>query len=316
MIAIRPGFFYTRTVPCELWFLDKDKPKERRNKILMIDARNIYRRVTRRIYDFSPEQQKNLSAIVWLYRGQTDRFVALVADHFECMVGALGEAVQPLSRLSSAFADETKTLDDENIPDHLAEVVEDLKTVEATFSDDAAGFQSSVTEIINVWRLTNRDNDSLKAFAEISDLLADECGKLNRQADHLYKLLSRVADVTKSNGRGNLLNSLDEARRDAVEQLRLPRYFRRQAGWLQERFPDAKLCNVEGLVRLIDQDELEGNDWSLTPGRYVGVAPDEEGEDFDFEEVLRSIHIDLNGLNDEAIELAARIDRQFEELGV
>ena len=41
MMAIRPGFFYTRTVPCELWFLDKAKPDERRNKVLMIDARNV-----------------------------------------------------------------------------------------------------------------------------------------------------------------------------------------------------------------------------------------------------------------------------------
>ncbi len=83
MMAIRSGFFYTRTVPCELWFLDKDKPQERRDKVLMIDARNVYRKVTRKIYDFTPEQQKNLSAIVWLYRGQADRFVALVAEHLD-----------------------------------------------------------------------------------------------------------------------------------------------------------------------------------------------------------------------------------------
>ena len=38
------------------------------------------------------------------------------------------------------------------------------------------------------------------------------------------------------------------------------------------------------------------------PGRYVGVAPEEEDEDFDFEETLRSIHVDLKGLNEEAAE--------------
>jgi type I restriction enzyme M protein len=53
----------------------------------------------------------------------------------------------------------------------------------------------------------------------------------------------------------------------------------------------------------------------LTPGRYVGVAPEEQDEDFDFEETLRSIHIDLKGLNEEAAELAVRIARNFEELG-
>ena len=72
MIAIRSNFFYTRTVPCELWFLNRAKPEEHEDKVLMIDARNIYRKVTRKIYDFSPEQEQNILAIVWLYRGQTE----------------------------------------------------------------------------------------------------------------------------------------------------------------------------------------------------------------------------------------------------
>src|SRR5437773_851499 len=83
MISIRSNFFYTRTVPCELWHFDKGKPAERRDHVLMIDARNIYRKVTRKIYDFSPEQLANLTAIVWLYRGQSDRFIALVQQHLE-----------------------------------------------------------------------------------------------------------------------------------------------------------------------------------------------------------------------------------------
>ncbi|KAF5425768.1 type I restriction enzyme M protein [Candidatus Methanomarinus sp.] len=58
MVAIRSNFFYTRTVPCELWFLNRDKPEGHCDKVLMIDARNIYRKVTRKIYDFSPEQQQ------------------------------------------------------------------------------------------------------------------------------------------------------------------------------------------------------------------------------------------------------------------
>ena len=97
--------------------------------------------------------------------------------------------------------------------------------------------------------------------------------------------------------------------------MRRARYFVRQADWLHERFPEAELRDVEGLVKLVNRTEIEAHDWSLTPGRYVGVAAEEEDEDFDFEEALRSIHIDLKGLNDEAVELAARIAQNFEELG-
>lgn len=108
---------------------------------------------------------------------------------------------------------------------------------------------------------------------------------------------------------------MDEARAAAVEALRLSRSFVKQADWLQERFPDAVLRDVDGLVKLVDRAAIASQDWSLTPGRFVGVAPEEEDEDFDFEEILRSIHIDLKGLNEEAVELAAQIARNFEELG-
>ena len=64
------------------------------------------------------------------------------------------------------------------------------------------------------------------------------------------------------------------------------------------------------------KDEIEANDWSLTPGRYVGVAPEEEDEDFDFEEALREIHVELEELNAEAIQLAEKIRKNFEELGI
>ena len=86
--------------------------------------------------------------------------------------------------------------------------------------------------------------------------------------------------------------------------------------WLQDRFPEAKLRDVPGLVKLVDRQEIEAADWSLTPGRYVGVAPPEEDDEFDFEATLRDIHTELAGLNEEAAELAKKIQANFEELGI
>ena len=72
---------------------------------------------------------------------------------------------------------------------------------------------------------------------------------------------------------------------------------------------------MPGLVKVVDRAEIEAADWSLTPGRYVGVAPPEEEDDFDFEQALRDIHTELTDLNNEAGELAAKIQANFEELG-
>ena len=94
------------------------------------------------------------------------------------------------------------------------------------------------------------------------------------------------------------------------------RYFFHQAEWLVDRFPEEKLRDVEGLVKLVDRSEIKENDWSLTPGRYVGVAPEEIDEDFDFEETMRTIHAEIEGLNEEAAELARKISEDFKGLEI
>ena len=101
-----------------------------------------------------------------------------------------------------------------------------------------------------------------------------------------------------------------------MEQLRRVDYFWRQARWLTERFPGGELRDVAGLVKLVDRAEIEANDWSLTPGRYVGVAPEEEDADFDFATAMREIHAELADLDAEAVVLAAKIRKNFEKLGL
>jgi type I restriction enzyme M protein len=70
MISIGPNFFYTVTLSCTLWFLDKNKPRERRERVLFIDARDIYRQIDRAHRDFAPDQIEFLANIVRLFRGQ------------------------------------------------------------------------------------------------------------------------------------------------------------------------------------------------------------------------------------------------------
>jgi type I restriction-modification system DNA methylase subunit len=71
MIAIGSNFFYTVTLPCTLWFLDRGKVKTpRKEKVLFIDARHIYRQVDRAHRDFSEQQVEFIANIVRLYRGE------------------------------------------------------------------------------------------------------------------------------------------------------------------------------------------------------------------------------------------------------
>lgn len=148
VVSISNNFFYTRSLPCHLWFFDKGKRPENKNKILMIDARNVFRKVTTTINDFSEEQLEGLTAIKSMYRGES------------------------------------------------TEVGEDNK-------------------------------------------------------------------------------------------------------WFDEQFPDGTYKDIEGLCKIVDLDEIRDQDYSLTPGRYVGVRV-QLNEDFDYKSRLVEIHNELSDLNAEA----------------
>ena len=90
MVSIGPKFFYTRSLPCTLWFFDKGKPRTLQNTVLMLDARNVYHVMSARSHVFTEEQLVNLNAIVWLYRGETSRFLALLAGYHRSAHARLG----------------------------------------------------------------------------------------------------------------------------------------------------------------------------------------------------------------------------------
>ena len=83
MISVGNNFFYTKSLPCSLWFFDKGKPEELQDKVLFIDARNYYTVVDRTLNEWSEWQLKNLNAIVWLYRGETDKYRALIQEYHD-----------------------------------------------------------------------------------------------------------------------------------------------------------------------------------------------------------------------------------------
>jgi type I restriction enzyme M protein len=343
MVAIRSNFFYTRTVPCELWFLNKDKPEDHKDKVLMLDARNVYRKVTRKVFDFSPEHLQNLTSIIWLYRGEQDRFLELVQTYLQetlnaandcyllerpgdppvAPIAAFTENVEDLYARISPFLD---TLGDDG--DHSGQH-SDLIQATTDLQNSISLFEMAKNDGWKYWNKHEHNTpEALRAFVDESLApLSEKALSVKGAIDRISKLfvsLAQLCEGTFDSKKSDLwdaplirkaLKECDELRLTVDEQLKQVAYFLNQAHWLQEHFPDAMLCDVEGLVKLVDHEELEANDWSLTPGRYVGVAPEEEDEDFDFEATMRDIHLELADLNDEAVTLAAQIQKNFEELG-
>ena len=331
MVAIGNNFFYTRSLPCTLWFFDraKEKDKKKCDKVLMLDARKIYRKVTSKVNDFSPEQLQNLICIVNLYRGNTKKFANTVKTYLDTSASfakdaakatmALQKQLQKIVKLLKHFPGKYKQVG--NAPAYILLGIDELLKV-----DDPGEIYQLQNTFIN--SVQSKDSD-LKSIAH-------QCKELRKPQDKFIKhLIDTIATAAKSippmdtqplskNKEWKELNLKEELDQLKSLQLQLSgnpneeepgllhetEYFWKQAHWLTSRFPDGVYTDVEGLCKVVSQKEVEAKDWSLSPGRYVGVDTATD-DDFDYEERLKEIHIELEGLNEEAIMLANSISENF-----
>ena len=224
MISVGNNFFYTLSLPCSLWFFDKAKRAENRDKVLFIDVRNYYTVVDRTLNEWTEWQLRNLQAIVHLYRGETEKYQALLNDYRQ----VLGDTT-----VASAQA----ALD--------------------------------------------------KQKAESKEAIANASRKDKKRIEAEMKAIEDVLEDT-----------LETAR---------------QYEWLTEKFGEGEYKDVLGLCKIATIEDIDGKNYSLTPGAYVGVA-EAEDDGVDFYERMNEIHAELKRLNSEANVLMDEILKGWEEL--
>ncbi len=357
MMAIGNKFFYTRSLPCTLWFFDKGKPQDLQDQVLMIDARNVYHVVSARSHVFTDEQLANLNAIVWLYRGEREKFIALVARYqrqvdnwlaaIPARIQADTAAVQALAVPLQAFASQA-TLAELN-----ADQAEDAQISQAqldAFKAELAAAQADTHVADSIAALLTACTQSRAAIAQADlsdhaaqvalqatlDALAPQLKATAKLLEARHKQWLKLLDTAEKQLRARQSKAFDgKAARDVkrallaadskkneaptvrdvvLDALKQAAYFIHQVHWLHSRFPQALFEDVAGLCKAVSIDDIAANDYSLTPGRYVGVAAAAEDDEDDFAETLRGIHAELAELNDKAVELAGRVAGNFEEL--
>jgi len=325
MMAIGNNFFYTRSLPCTLWFFDRAKEKDeaKSDKVLMLDARKIYRKVTSKVNDFSPEQLQNLICIVNLYRGNTQKFESTVQSYLQTaaeLATVTGQATAELRKQLHKVMETLRTfslkLDSQDLGiDGMIPNWEEIEIDTATIFEQQAQLIGTVnknhgnqliTEITVQTKALRKPQDKLiKQLLDAISTFAKEY-QLNKNKD--WKELNIKEQLDQLRALQLQLSGNPEEEEPGL--LHETEYFFKQTHWLTSRFPDGVYADVEGLCKVVSQAEIEAKDWSLSPGRYVGVDTTTD-EDFDYEERLNEIHIELEGLNEEAIALANAISENF-----
>ena len=140
MVSVGNNFFYTKSLPCSLWFFDKGKAEELKDKVLFIDARNYYTVVDRTLNEWTEWQLKNLNAIVWLYRGEKDKYTALLQEYRK----VLGQAI-PFEEALHLLKSELKDLQKKAKLETEQADRKDKKRIQAQYDEMLAAKNDEIT---------------------------------------------------------------------------------------------------------------------------------------------------------------------------
>ena len=289
MMSVGNNFFYTKSLPCSIWFFDKGKAEVIQDHVLFIDARNYYTVVDRTLNEWSEWQLKNLNAIVWLYRGETEKYQNLLDEYSTHIADILIE-------LENIYKE---------LPDTDDPIYEPLTNKVAAYSEklcsirsfkDSFDVETYIMAIIAEWKNTvNKIVDDVTVFQRINQHVIVKKRGYKNVRDFKKQMLADIENGEQTVGR--ILQVVNEAK------------------WLYEKFGNGEYQDIPGLCKIASRAEIAEKNYSLTPGAYVGVAAVED-DGVDFAQRMRDVHRELLSLQAESNELMQTISKNMKEMGL
>ena len=339
MVSMPSNMFLTVTLPATLWFFDKQKIRtDRKDKILFLDARNVYHQIDRAHREWTEEHQQNLAAIVRLYRGETKRYLELINKY---LINA-SKALNKITPLKDNLEKEIQTIST-NLKTYAVVTKDEKRTSAKTKALTEADFFNSIAYYtqtkpkVNEIALDNLVHSIANTPLEnrvqhiVAKHLEWETTQNKYDIEALKKDVNSLIDLWKiANKNAKLKNDktwtekeltkadkkLEKALEKYIEAVELATYWYENIYWLQKHFPQAKYQDVVGLCKVAGREEYaEEQDYSLNAGRYVGVEIEDDNITIeDFKKNLAVKSTILKRLNNSSLELEEIITNKLESL--
>ncbi|MEI6678270.1 MAG: N-6 DNA methylase [Mariniphaga sp.] len=343
MVSMPSNMFFTVTLPATLWFFDKQKATSyRKDKILFLDARNTYHQINRAQREWKEEHIQNLTAIVRLYRGETERYLELINHYMLNALKALETVQHKKKKLTQLRGKVLNGLKNYSASLGAAGVKEKLSVVNRNFLNEADFFNrlnnySPIAPVENDLVLDNLlfpiDQTPLENGAQLQaafhlnwDVTQNQydVDALKQDIDNLIELW-KLADkyLKQKNDNAWTEANLGHADKTAEEALQAysksaenAAYWLSNITWLQSRFPDAKYTDVVGLCKVADKKEYaDEQNYSLNAGRYVGVEIEDDNTSVaDFKTKIIAKYTELQKLGKSALSLELEIEKSIKSL--
>ncbi|MDX2469240.1 MAG: N-6 DNA methylase, partial [SAR324 cluster bacterium] len=296
MLTLPSNMFFTVTLPATLWFFDKDKKDD---KILFIDARNVFTQIDRAHREFNQEQIQNLALISKLHKGQQIPFIRLIDSYFANGMERLIENQKQVVPVSEKLVAALEDKQGKNAVSDLMQQWAEFKNLQKSYQDYLKKHQTKkissngVKDRNEAQHLLRENFDSF--FVALHDGLK-EIDKIVRQHEKTKAEAEKKADKRSS------VDQKTKQLKLSLEQLhnevRGAEGYYKHIKWLQDRFPKAKYEDVIGLCKLATPSEVKDQGYSLNSGRYIGVVIEEDGKtEEEFIAELTSLNDDLSEAN-------------------
>ena len=291
MLTLPSNMFYTVTLPATLWFFDKAKTDDR---ILFIDARNIYTQIDRAHREFSEEQLQNIAIISQLHKSRRDKFVRLIDRYFATGMERLIENKTQVEPVSTQLLE---VLEDESGKQAVGGLVKQW----ASFNKLQTRYQQYREKHAGEKAVDQKNKTQQQLRAAFDPFFA----ALHEGLKHLDKIVrqreKQQAEQAQADGKRGATDRKTKVLKNALEELhkevKNAEIYYQHIHWLQECFPKAEYEDVTGLCKLASPAEVKEQDYSLNPGRYVGVVIEEDGK------TEEEFVADLLAMNDELFKL-------------
>jgi type I restriction enzyme M protein len=292
MLTLPSNMFYTVTLPATLWFFDKAKTEDR---ILFIDARNIFTQIDRAHREFSEEQVQNIAIISQLHKGRRETFVQLIDRYF---AAGMERLIESQTRVEPISIQLLEVLDDDAGKQAVGELVKQWASLNKLQSRYEQYGQKHASE-----KAVDAKNKAQRQLRESFDpfftALHEGVKELDKTVRHHEKV---QAEKAQADGKRGSTDRKTKALKTALEALhkevKNAENFYQHIHWLQERFPKAEYEDVTGLCKLASPAEVKEQEYSLNPGRYVGVVIEEDGKtEEEFIEEILNVNNEIESLN-------------------
>ncbi|MDP3281510.1 MAG: N-6 DNA methylase [Nitrosomonas sp.] len=301
--------FYTVTLPATLWFFDKAK---RDDRILFIDARNIFTQIDRAHREFSEEHIRNIAIISHLHKGQREKFIRLIDHYFAAGMERLIENNEKIEPVCAQLLD---VLDDAGGKQAVSELLQHWKELEK-LQTHYAQYREERAIAAEIDKKNQAQHQLRNAFDPFFSALHEGLKRLDKTVrQHEKQQTEQAQQEGKRNSTDRRTKALKTALEELHQDVKNAEIYFQHIHWLQERFPNAQYEDVTGLCKLATPEEIKEQDYSLNPGRYVGVVIEEDGKtESEFIGEVFILNSELELLNSKAAQLEQVISENVRKL--